>query len=705
MMSLRLLPANCLRGASARQLCLLIGLLLACIILPMGIVLADLHRSQWISPAAAAVIVLHTLLLWRYLPRQTPSQPAAAQAVADQVHALRAEFLSTLSHEIRTPMNAIVGLADVLATTPLDAQQEGLSAGIDRAAKGLLAIIDDISDCSKIEAGAMSIEARDFNLSALVESCSKQVAGLAQAKGLRLSNYIDGQLPTVLLGDAQRLHQILFKLLSNAVKFTDVGVVSVDVRLVQQQENDCLVRFEVKDSGIGIDSRDQARLFMPFAQADGSVTRKYGGVGLGLAICKGLVDLMGGSIGVGSHQQRGSVFWFELHLPQVRAAQQEPALAGELLLLAPDDELTRALHDYAVAFGLSVRRATSVAAGQEMLSQLAPGRVLVLDTALAGFTQEWLAAATVRPLEGGILLAAHEDARADLSALTGMTILLLPLSRSAWYGALAKALQPARPAPPPAPVRAADSRYNIDGRLVLLVEDNLMNQKVAVHQLHQLGYAVDVVVNGREALAALEAHRYAAVLMDCQMPVMDGLEATRLIREREHSSGRHTPIIAMTANTMNGDRELCLQAGMDDYLSKPILRERLDSVLCLHIQPRPHNGELPDVLDMKRLFDLFDDDRDTICAMLDLFIIHTGPILSQLQYAAAHQDVAQAATLLHRLVGACSNLGALQMTVLAQAAESAIKNDGDEYLRLLCSELFDAFQRLRDQTKKMKEAI
>lgn len=698
----------------ARSFCLLLGLLLALVVL-----VTTFAQLRWMGLAAALAILFYSVLVWHFMCHQAyiERQLQCAKQAAGQANTARVEFLSTVSHEIRTPMNAIIGMAELMRATPLDAQQQGFAKSINDAAQALMVIVDDILDFSKIDTGTLVLESHALDLLAIVEASVDVWTRRAQEKGLRLASYVDPALPAILHGDPGRVRQILLNLLSNAVKFTASGTITVSARLIEQFAGQCVIRFEVKDTGVGIDAPMQARLFMPFTQADGSVTRKFGGAGLGLSICQRLVDLMGGSIGIGSRQKVGSVFWFELRLPVERATPHAPPLAGELLLIAPDDGVTRSLSETATGFGLTVRHAASMTAGMDLIKQLAPQAVVVIDTAVNDFSladDMWLAAS--------MLLVAHEDARVDLPLQPGLPILLQPLKQADWHRALSDALRQhdedlvAMPAALDALNAANVANAPVaDDRQILLVEDNLMNQKVAVHQLHQLGYAVDLAVNGEEALAALNAKSYAAILMDCQMPLMDGFEATRRIRRNEQTSGRHIPIIAITANTMQGDRARCLEVGMDDYLSKPILRERLGAVLSRHIstkttglpalQDRP-SSPMPSqqILDMNRLSELFDDDQASMCAMLDLFIKHTGPMLEQLQQATTQHDFTFACGILHRLIGACSNLGAAEMTALAQAADTAAKKNDGQRLWLLYRELGDAFVRLCEQVKITKEA-
>ena len=706
------------RGVGARYLFLLAGVLLAIASLGcslrLGATLPALPSLQVATSTLTVGIFLYSLVLWRFMRRRedVECQLQSAKIAADKANSARGEFLSTMSHEIRTPMNAILGMAGLIRTTPLDAQQDSFAKGIEESAQSLMNIIDDVLDFSKIDAGKLEIEARDVELLAIVEASVEVLAARAREKGVRLSSYIDPRLPEVLRGDPGRLRQILLNLLSNAVKFTALGEIAVSVKLVGEVPGQCRIRFQVTDTGVGIDSCSLGKLFMPFTQADGSVTRKYGGTGLGLSICKRLVSLMGGEIGVESRAGHGSAFWFELAMPIVKRADRSDKLQGELLLVAPDDESARASRKYAAAAGMSVRSVLSLEQGGEIAATLAPGAIVVIDTAVHDFCLKRFAEVRAEWSRVGawLLLAVNEDTCDDLALSTDATILMLPLRKNVFCSALsARSIASGIPHVPKDPdARSAFVTPKKEGDVlpVLLVEDNLMNQKVAVHQLNFLGYDVDVASNGREALAMLEHGAYAAVLMDCQMPEMDGFEATRRIRAGEHTSGRHIAVIAMTANAMTGDRERCLEAGMDDYLSKPILRDRLESVLSGHVRRHVtagRDGEPLEVLDMQRLRELFDDDRDTMQSMLSFFVINTRPIIHALQQAVLNADIPASLDLLHRLAGSGGNLGASQIAALAIAAEAAARDGDRMLLNKLCQDLLTAFYCVQQRIEEMKE--
>ena len=421
---------------------------------------------------AALLALLYTAALHKTIlaGERTREELRSAKEAAEKANDAKSIFLSTVSHEIRTPMNGVLGMTALLRDTPLNAQQQEFARTIADSGSALMAIINDILDFSKIEAGHMAIDLVDCALLPLAEGCIDTLASRAAARGLALASFVDPALPVLVSADGGRLRQILLNLVDNAIKFTESGEVMLSVTLQRRSANGCRVRFEVSDSGIGIDEEALARLFQPFVQADSSVTRKYGGTGLGLSICKRLLELMGARIEVESSPGHGSTFRFDLELAEVAPPAIPPA----------------------------------------------------------------------------------------------------PPPQEAFTPALGPALPPG-PAAPGA---------------ILLVEDNLTNQTVALHQLVRLGYTAHVASNGEEALEAIARHDYAMVLMDCQMPLLDGFEATRRIRAEESARGAgRLTIVAMTANAADGDRERCLEAGMDDYLPKPIVREALEAMLLQRLAP------------------------------------------------------------------------------------------------------------------------
>ena len=556
--------------------------------------------------------------LQREIDRHTQLELELLQAkqAAESAAIAKGEFLATMSHEIRTPLNGIVPMLDLLMHAPLAPDQKELVRTAYTSSQQLLRIVDDILDYSKLEAERLVLESTAFNLRELMDTVLQMMERPAEAKGLRLHLQIDGNVRLPVRADPVRLRQVLTNLIGNAVKFTERGTITVAVRRLSESAARHHLRFEVRDTGIGIAPAAQARLFQAFSQADASTTRLYGGTGLGLAICKRIVELMGGRIGVDSAPRHGSIFWFEVPLLKVQGDITAPDAAdsgGRLLLISNDARLRVRLSMLLPNWGF---RITPVETTQEALNRLRAG---------AGQGAPWAYSAVIADLAGmrSTALALHRNlARQSdfgdvrLICLYGEDYVpeelqrnVTLLSRQAPDADLRQALAARRPAPHPqrralAPASAATAapvdgaRARTGHAKVLLVEDNPVNLMVGQRLLAVIGVDCDTASNGEAALSRMSAARYDLVMMDCQMPVLDGYAATRQWRENEASSGpgraRRLPIVAMTANAMAGDRQKCLDAGMDDYLPKPVTRAELERCLQRWCKPSAATREHED---------------------------------------------------------------------------------------------------------------
>ncbi len=616
-----------------------------------------------------------TSVLWSIVDT---TERTLAESRLHEAARLKSEFLANMSHEIRTPINVMVGMSGLLLETDLSPDQKDLAETIRNGAESLLVVINDSLDFSKMEAGKLEIDAADFEVDGTVEDITSFFSQSASRKGLALNCFVEPDVPRYLYGDGGRLRQILTNLVGNAIKFTERGEISLRVAMAERAGP--ALRFEVGDSGIGISAEAQERIFQAFTQADGSTTRRYGGTGLGLAIVKHLVEMMGGTIGVESEPGRGSTFWFQLPFEHARETkgfdpESSARMVGVRALVGGDAATINAqLESWGIETELAETASEALARIREAAQAGRPFGLVVLDYRLKEMDSTGIAG--MIPGIPIVMLASREDRKAaERTNGAAVTVYLTTPPRTHHlHKAIAMALLPVETG---GNRKAARVPAMAMGPRLLLVEDNIDNQKLTVRLLGKYGYSCDIANNGAEALRILmRGGVYPLILMDCQMPEMDGFQATAAIREREGDS-RHTPIVAMTAHALEGDRDKCLKAGMDDYIAKPVT----EGLLVTTIERWAPSGEAVSVPEEP----VGDPSRVRVIAkegledLIPEYLANCTRSIVELADAVARKDLATVRGIGHGMKGCGTGYGFAAITDFGRSIEyAAAGNDEAE---------------------------